>query len=197
MTLHLPFLDSRHERGSTLLEVLVAIVILSFGLLGVVGLQAKMQVGEIESYQRAQAVLLLQDMVNRINANRPNAASYVAASTVFGTGDTTWTTCPAAPPLAARDQCEWSFALKGTAEARSTTNLGAMVGARGCIEQIQAANGAAGVCTPGIYRVTVAWQGMQGTGTSSLACASGSYGSDDTVRRAIAARIVVGMPECS
>ena len=196
MTLHLPFLDSRHERGSTLLEVLVAIVILSFGLLGVVGLQAKMQVGEIESYQRAQAVLLLQDMVNRINANRPNAASYVAASTVFGTGDTTWTTCPAAPPLAARDQCEWSFALKGTAEARSTTNLGAMVGARGCIEQIQAANGAAGVCTPGIYRVTVAWQGMQGVGTS-LACASGSYGADDTVRRAIAARIVVGMPECS
>jgi type IV pilus assembly protein PilV len=186
-------------RGTTMLEVLITIVILAFGLLGVVGLQSKMQIGEMESYQRAQAILLLQDMVDRINANRANAANYVSA-TVFGTGQSP---APASPcPTAAgvsRDQCEWSYALLGAAEKRSTTNLGAMIGARGCVELVQAANPAAGVCTPGIYLVSVAWQGFSATNTTvapAQTCGTGQY-SDDKLRRVIAARVMVGLPECS
>jgi type IV pilus assembly protein PilV len=183
-------------RGTTMLEVLITIVILAFGLLGVVGLQSKMQIGEVESYQRAQAILLLQDMVDRINANRPNAPSYVSG-TVFGTGHTPGT-CPTATG-AARDQCEWSYALLGAAEKQSTTNLGAMIGARGCVELVQAANPAAGVCTPGIYLVSVAWQGFSATNTTvapAQTCGTGQY-SDDKLRRVIAARVMVGLPECS
>ena len=185
-----------HQCGSTLIEVLVAIVIIAFGLMGVVGLQARMQVGEVEAYQRAQAILLLDDMVNRINANRPAAATYPSTTDVFGTGHSDATTCPTATGVA-RDQCEWSYALKGAAEKRASTSLGSMIGARGCIEQIQAANAAAGVCTPGIYRITVAWQGMGPTVAPSSTCASGLYGSNDANRRAMSARVVVGLPECS
>ena len=58
------------------------------GLLGVAGLQSRMQVAEVEAYQRTQAIVLLQDMVDRINANRVNAASYATGSVTLGTGTT-------------------------------------------------------------------------------------------------------------
>jgi type IV pilus assembly protein PilV len=183
-------------RGTTMLEVLITIVILAFGLLGVVGLQSKMQVAEIESYQRAQAILLLQDMVDRINVNRPNAASYVSGS-VFGTGFSD-SGCSSATGVAL-EQCQWHYALMGAAETSGSTNLGAMIGARGCVEQLQAADPTAGVCTPGIYLVSVAWQGFSTTNVTSApaqVCGAGQY-TDDRLRRVIAARVVVGLPECS
>jgi type IV pilus assembly protein PilV len=188
----------RPQGGATMIEVLITIVILAFGLLGLVGLQAKVQLAEVESYQRAQAVVLLNDMVDRLNANPGTANNYVSAS-VFGTGDTTNT--PPTPPCptavgAARDQCEWSAALKGAAELQGTTKLGAMTDARGCIALIQAANTGAGVCTPGIYLVTVTWQGLNSTVAPSGTCGQNLYGTD-TYRRAISARVVIGLPGCT
>jgi type II secretory pathway pseudopilin PulG len=50
------------QQGSSLLEVLITIVILAFGLLGLAAFQSKVQVAEVESYQRAQAILALADM---------------------------------------------------------------------------------------------------------------------------------------
>ena len=76
--------NMRAERGITLVEVLVTMVILAIGLLGLVGLQARVQVLQIESYQRAQALMLLNDMAGRIANNRNHAADYVT-STPLGT----------------------------------------------------------------------------------------------------------------
>lgn len=53
-------------RGFTLIEVLVALVVLSFGLLGVVGLQAKSLQYTFGSYQRSQATLQAKDLVERL-----------------------------------------------------------------------------------------------------------------------------------
>jgi len=58
----------RASAGFTLIEILVALVILLVGLLGLVGLQAKGQQAEMESYQRTQALVLLQDLADRMNA---------------------------------------------------------------------------------------------------------------------------------
>ena len=176
-----------------MIEVLVTIVILAFGLLGLAGLEGKMQLAEVESYQRAQAVVLLNDMVDRLNANRTTADTYVSGS-VFGTGLTDASPCPAAAGPA-RDQCEWSVALKGAAEKKSSTNIGAMANARGCIERIQVPDPTPTVCTPGIYLVTIIWQGLSISATPSAACASTVF-ADDRYRRAISARVVIGMPEC-
>ncbi len=74
------------ERGVTMLEVLVTILIVTFGLLGLGGLQARAQLAEVEAYSRAQAIVLLQDIVDRINANRKNSMSYVTAA-ALGTGN--------------------------------------------------------------------------------------------------------------
>jgi type IV pilus assembly protein PilV len=68
------------QRGTTLLEVLITIVILAIGLLGLAGLQARLQSSEMEAYQRSQALILLNDMASRIATNRANAANYVTGA---------------------------------------------------------------------------------------------------------------------
>jgi len=193
-----PIALRRSQWGVTMLEVLVTLVILAFGLLGLAGLNARIQTSELEAYQRARAILLLRDMVERVKANSADAASYVppsdATNKIYGTDYTVPTDC--ATSQAVRDICEWSNALTGAAESSSGTRVGAMIGARGCIEQIQAPNTDDGVCTPGIYRATVVWQGLTATGASQLKCGAGKYGTDDAMRRAISSDIVVGLPLC-
>jgi type IV pilus assembly protein PilV len=184
-----------NQRGSTLLEVLVTVVILAFGLLGLAGMQAKIQLAEMEAYQRAQAILLLSDMIERISANRLQAASYVSSS-AYGTGDSQPASCSNVAAGFALDLCEWSNALKGAAEKSGGNNSGAMIGARGCVELVQAPDTTAAVCTPGIYRVTVTWQGLHKTASPSLTCGRGLYG-DEAQRRAISNQITIGLPSCS
>ena len=71
-------------RGTSMVEVLVTLVILAFGLLGVAGLQTKVGVAEMESYQRAQALLALSQMTERMSGNTAQATSYVSATPVEG-----------------------------------------------------------------------------------------------------------------
>ncbi len=184
------------QQGATLLEVLVTIIVLAVGLLGLAGLQSKLTLVEMESYQRSQALTLMNDMVDRINTNRSDAANYVSTIT-FGTADTSQpTACGSVSSFAGRDQCEWSKILQGAAETKSGSKIGAMDGARGCITQIQAQNPAAGVCTPGIYRVALAWQGLHTTSAPAVTCGQGSFGSDDRYRRVLSTNITIGLPSC-
>ena len=85
MRLHKPS-PLRAQSGVSLVEVLVTVVLLAFGLLGIAAFQAKAQVGSLEAYQRAQAVVLLEDMQARISGNPQFAAEYVT-TTPLGTGD--------------------------------------------------------------------------------------------------------------
>lgn len=141
-------LSMNPQRGTSLIEVLVTIVILVIGLLGLAGLQSRLQISEMESYQRAQALILLNDMASRVAANRTNAASYVTGSTTpLGAG----MTCPTATSTQQeRDSSDWCNALQGAAEASGSSDVGAMVGGRGCVESLAS----------GQYLVTVAWQGL-------------------------------------
>jgi type IV pilus assembly protein PilV len=72
MTLQQGSLMSR-QTGSSLLEVLIAVVILAFGLLGLAGLQATSVKSSHSAYQRSQATLLAYDMVDRMRAARTAA----------------------------------------------------------------------------------------------------------------------------
>lgn len=178
--------DTRRQRGVTLIEILITIVILVFGLLGLAGLQARIQIAELESYQRGQAVLLLQDMVDRLTANRRESSNYVTSTTGVGTSGTA--TCNAGDPLYTRDLCEWGNALAGAAETRTsgiTTQVGAMIGARGCVFETAST-------MPREYLVTVAWQGLSNTASpAGMTCGQNQYG-NEAARRAITARVVVG-----
>jgi len=166
------------QSGVTLLESLLTIFILAFGILGLANLAAKMQTVEVESYARSQALILLEDMAARLSAHRGIATNYITTSPL-GTGDTQPTDCSGTALGAARDQCEWSKALKGNTELSGGSTVGAMIDGRGCIEQLAGAD-------PPSYRVTVAWQGLSPTIVPGIGCGQGLYGADDAQRRVVA-----------
>jgi type IV pilus assembly protein PilV len=186
------------QRGVSMIEVLVAIMILSVGLLGAAGMQSRLQVAEVEAYQRSQAIVLLQDMVDRINSNRSSTAiaEYVTLTALGtdantdGTGDftaaTDCTTAPTTPAtVARRDKCEWEAAIMGASETKSGNKLGAMNGARGCISNPV-------TTMPREVEVALVWQGITPTkAPTSTSCGSGSYG-DEKYRRALVAKIKIG-----
>jgi len=174
------------QAGATLIEVLVTIVIVTFGLLGMAGLQARMQLSEMESYQRSQALILLGDMASRLSTNRLNVASYASAIT-YGEG----ANCPTESTTAVqRDLKEWCNALKGAAVKSGTVNEGAMVGARGCIEQVGSD-----------YMITIAWQGLTPLAAppASVTCGANQYNGgagakciNDLCRRAVTTVVRIG-----
>ena len=195
--------------GFTMIEVLVTLVVLALGLLGVMGLQARGQQAELESYQRAQALVLVQDMVDRMNANRSDSHNKVYVNGTVATfpvgGGGNLVNC-AALTGAAFDICEWTNQLNGAAEvlsggACSTTSsadcAGAMLGARGCITydagtELADSTGA-NLPGTGVYTVTVAWQGVASMSPppASITCAQNLYPTsanpDDGMRRAVTA----------
>lgn len=61
------------QTGSSLLEVLVAVVILAFGLLGLAGLQLNSVKSSHSAYLRSQATLLAYDMADRMRVAREAA----------------------------------------------------------------------------------------------------------------------------
>ena len=165
------------NKGFSLIEVLVTILILMIGLLGLAGLQVRALTSQMESYQRSQALILLKDMADRIEENRINAANYVT-TTPLGTD---FGTCAASGVGSAGDLCEWHNALLGAAEVDSSGNkVGAMIGARGCIYQTAAA--ASGV--PGEFLVAVAWQGLNNTAAPAVDCGINEYG-NEALRRVV------------
>lgn len=156
----------QRQQGTSLLEVLMAVVILTFGLLGLAALQGKSHTAQLESYQRGQALALLQDMVSRMESNTGNIASYVTTAPL-GTGATDTAECNSETTLALRDKCEWSKALKGASEVKSGVNKGTMIDGRGCI----AATG-----TVREYQISVVWKGMsEGTDQSWITCGDDQY----------------------
>lgn len=171
----------RRIQGVTMIEVLVAIFVLTIGLLGTASMQSQMQLTQVEAYQRAQAIVLLQDMVDRINANRRNVAAYVTTAPL----GTSAQDCSALTTVADRDKCEWNNALFGAAELTGTQTLGAMTGARACITNPV-------TTMPKEVVVAVAWQGLRPTvAPGGTTCGQNQYGLDDRVRRAMVARITV------
>lgn len=58
------------QSGFTLLEVLVAMVVLSIGLLGLAGLMASSMRNNQSAYQRTQATWLAYDVIDRMRVNR-------------------------------------------------------------------------------------------------------------------------------
>jgi type IV pilus assembly protein PilV len=71
--------SSRNVRGFTLIEVLIALIIMSVGMLGIAGLYVhSMQAGRT-SVLRHNAVTLAGDIADRIRANPTAGAAYALA----------------------------------------------------------------------------------------------------------------------
>ena len=140
--------------GMTFIEVLVALVIISTGILGAVALQATAKQGSFDAMQRSLASSLAQDIIARMRANNPaNLVGYVGND--YGDTldalpasrcNTSVALCTPAQ-LAANDRYEWELALMGGDVTSTYGNAGGLINATGCISR----NGNA-------VTVVVSWQ---------------------------------------
>jgi type IV pilus assembly protein PilV len=166
---------------------MVALFVLLIGLLGLAALSLQSQNSAVESYQRNQALLLAQDMVQRINGNRAAVSGCYTTTALnpafLGTGSATLPNCGAGTSAQAvranKDLAEWDALLKGSTEtlgAGPNNQVGAAIGARGCVTSLGG----------GLYLVSVAWQGLSDTVAppAGLTCGTGLYGSE-TKRRVV------------
>ncbi|MDZ7585443.1 MAG: type IV pilus modification protein PilV [Thiobacillus sp.] len=99
------------QSGFTLLEVLVAILVLSIGLLGLAGLMASSIRNNHSAQQRTQATWLAYDVIDRMRVNRPAAiASSDNYNVAFGAASVS-------ADLAGADITDWKATLSNALPA--------------------------------------------------------------------------------
>jgi type IV pilus assembly protein PilV len=129
--------------GVGLIEVLIAIAILAFGLLGIAALQATTLRNTQSAMERSQAVVATYAILDRMRANIGVAEK--------GGYDLDMCAAPTAGTLAGNDQVEWIKAIK------------AGLGNSAC--------GQISGCGTNTCKVTVQWddtRGSQGSGTQQF-----------------------------
>lgn len=100
------------QRGFTMIELLIAVLVLSIGLLGLAALQAQALRNNQSSYHRTQATILAYDMIDRARANREgldNGNYHLPANTQVN-GCTSTPGCSAAQ-MSTNDMFEWNQLL--------------------------------------------------------------------------------------
>ncbi|MES2683526.1 MAG: type IV pilus modification protein PilV [Pseudomonadota bacterium] len=99
------------QRGVALLEILIAVLVLSIGILGLAGLQVASLRSNQQTYQRSLVVAMAAELADRMRANRELAAtgSYLAAvGTAPATASANCNTAACTPAeLASFELNEW------------------------------------------------------------------------------------------
>jgi type IV pilus assembly protein PilV len=177
------------QRGVGLIEVLIALLVISIGILAVLGMQITGKKANYDAVQRTTATHLAWDLMERVRANRSAAASYVVAlASPIGDGSLAAAACTLGSPctpaeLAEADLYEWEQTLLGASEeSAGGAATGGLVEPRACVEDMG----------DGEYLLTIAWRGTQELKDASPAvtsCGEGlagdPYGADEEYRRFI------------
>ena len=166
------------QRGFSLIEVLVALVILVIGLIGIFNLHIVAKRGSFESFQETQASYLANDMINRIKLNRTQMSLY--ADTYSSVTSSPTPNCKGAnlctpSQLVLADKYEWKQAIFGESEKVDGKAVGGLDTPTGCV--IVAGN---------VVTVSLAWKGI-----SSTSDAGGNCGTASTRRRVYSIQTVI------
>lgn len=151
LVLYRPFRVMNKNAGFTLIEVLIAMVVLAVGLLGLAGLQATSLRNNQSAYNRSQATQLAYDLADRMRANVAGKATYTSILPGAATAKTNClpTTMPVTgcspAEMAENDLFEWNLAV--------TTTLPSGVGI-------------IAVAT-GVYTITINWDDDRNGNTDS------------------------------
>lgn len=104
------------QRGISLIESMVAIVVMALGVLGILGVQLRTLADTQTSVRRAQAVRLIEDLGERMKVN-PNALANINAYTSGFSNEPTPGSCSSGcnpSQLAAYDLAVWKQTVKST-----------------------------------------------------------------------------------
>ena len=104
------------DRGFSLIEVLVALIVLAIGLLGLASLQARGLKFNQDAYIRSQATTLAYDIMDRMRADRGNALDFTTAVS----GDPGLACDPTVGTIAMDLSC-WYDAIAATLPAGAAT----------------------------------------------------------------------------
>ncbi len=124
------------NRGFTMVEFLVSVVVLSIGLIGLAGLQITSLRDNSRAYMRSQASILASDLADRVRANP--VANYTTITATEKTSCLTTTGC-SADEMAQHDLFEWNSKLLAELEGGagvicldSTANDGTSAASASC-----------------------------------------------------------------
>jgi len=177
------------QRGFTLLEVMVALLIFGVGLLTVAALQSVSKRANYEALQRTTASFLAMDMLERMRVNKNRLNFYTQGNMQLGGGTRP---VPATLCTSLGDNCDgidmaradlylWEQLLDGVAEDLGGNATGGLVSPTACLD------GPGGGGT-GVYTVAIAWRGVtELTNPAADDCGdkSGLYGANNEFRRVL------------
>ncbi len=106
------------QKGFSLLEVLITLVIISFGLLGIAGVIVNSLKNNQSSYSRSQATWLANDIIERMRANRSTAE---LSPSPYGLAMTE--TAPIDTSIPSTDLTEWRESLVNTMPSGGTGSV--------------------------------------------------------------------------
>lgn len=153
----------RSEKGFTLIEVAVALLVLAVGMLGIAGMQSSGMKTTFKSHQRAIAMTQAQDMADRIRANISGLRSTeytnaIPTSAPSPDCQTSGNTCTSVQ-LAATDLFNWE-----------TENASLLPSGQGSIACTDLVAGTAATLEAGsTCLITVMWDGER-TGATGALC---------------------------
>jgi type IV pilus assembly protein PilV len=100
-------LQSPSQRGVSLIESLVAIVVMALGILGILGVQMRTLTDTQTGVRRAQAIRLIEDLAERLQ-NNPDALNNLSTYTTEPASQTNCTASACTPAdLAKSDIWQW------------------------------------------------------------------------------------------
>ena len=116
LPLHSSRQPSKFQRGISLIESLVAMVVVALGILGILGVQMRTLTDTSTTVRRAQAIRLIEDLGERMKTN-PNALGNLSAYVSAFSAEPTVGNCAAgcdSAQLAAYDLAVWKRAIKAS-----------------------------------------------------------------------------------
>ncbi len=151
--------------GVTLVEVLVAVLVMGVGMLGVTGLQMQSMQSSRAALLRSEAVQLAHDMMDRIRANAGGGAVHYAGL-ALGEGPPAHADCSvrhcSTEQMALFDQAVWKCGLGGFPRDSGCLRLRGPGAVLAPVEEqpgLPAGDGAIAVdARTGLVRVTVRWR---------------------------------------
>lgn len=186
------------QRGFTMLEIMITLVVFAIGMLGMAGMQIIAKKNNFEAAQRTAATSLAYDIIERMRANPTQLVEYAGDSTTppaalggasLGSSAPT-PNCASASctpfQLSQYDLWEWEQGLDGAAELSNGESAGGLSLPTACISTT-VASGATD--RSGLYAVAIVWrgasrvadpyQGVNATAPESCGRGSGKYNDED------------------
>ena len=165
-----PQTSLRRDRGFTMIEILVTLVVTAVGMLGLAGFVVRATTLSTDSIQRGRAAMLVNDMAARISDHKAIAANFVNADdTNIQLRGAAVVSCAglAGAPL---QLCQWNNLLAGANDGGSGA---AFLGYRGCVTRLAGEP---------VYIVTVTWGSLTPGAPPVDQCGANEFGNESQRR---------------